>query len=663
MSETLHFDTLVAAADPAVDLIFVHGLAGDPRETWTSSGGSGEVWPCWLAQEIPGANIHTLGYGSSFLAKWADKEMTLYELAESALEHMAGYGIGTRPLAFIGHSLGGLVVKQMLRSAGDATIARWKTIAGQTKLIAFIATPHLGASIAKVFKFIAPHLSSAHIDLIADDTGALRNLNNAYRDRAPALGIRTLAYYETHKTKSAAFIVDKNSADPGVAGTRALALAGDHVSVCKPANRDAQLYVSLRANFLDVFEFSNKPEAPTNSRLHDLPPDVAHFQGRGGEETALLTALRRGGGTQAITALRGIGGIGKSALAVRVARQLTSDYPAAQILVNLRGTDADPLTPRGAMEDVIRRFEPDAPLPDDNDGVGEIYRDILTRHKSLLILDNARDDAQVHSLLPPPPSAAIITSRRQLDSPAIISHRLDNLAHVDAVALLGDIFAERAPENKPDKDTLDGLALACADHPLALTVGGIYAANRADRIDLTRYAEQIVERRESLKLGGVARHDVMASLGLGLDRLAEEDAGLAERWRDLAVFPADFDGAAAAAVWGDEAGADAAHHILAGLADGGLLEAGSGRERFRLHDLMRDLARLDQPSDRFAAAEARHGAHFMAVLSAADNLYLKGGAQNILAGLALYDREQANIHTGQARAVAAMGKAPSLAAG
>ena len=199
MSETLHFDTLVAAAEPAVDLIFVHGLAGDSRATWTSPGGSGEVWPCWLVQEFPGATIHTLGYSTGFLAKWAAKQMNLYELAESALEHMAGYGIGTRPLAFISHSLGGLVVKQMLRSAVEAKIARWQAIADQTKLVAFIATPHLGADIAKVFKYLFEDFTSDLIDLVVDKTGALRDLNRAYRSFAPKMGIHTLVYYETDK--------------------------------------------------------------------------------------------------------------------------------------------------------------------------------------------------------------------------------------------------------------------------------------------------------------------------------------------------------------------------------------------------------------------------------------------------------------------------------
>ena len=328
-----------------------------------------------------------------------------------------------------------------------------------------------------------------------------------------------------------------------------------------------------------------------------------------------------------------------------------ADYPAAQTLVNLRGTDPDPPTPRAVMEDVIRRFEPTAQLPNDEAAVAEIYRDLLSRHKSLPILDNARNGAQVHSLLPPPPSAAFITSRRHMDLPGVVIRALDSLDRNDAAALLVDLYVEHAPGAVPDAAALASLASACVDHPLALRVAGTFAANRAGRIDHARYVAQIIEQRDRLKLNGIPDHDVMGSLSLSLERLTEEDAGLAERWRDLAVFPADFDAAAAAAVWAENS-SEKAIETLTELADRGFLEASGNR--FRLHDLIRDLARHYQNEDRLHAAAARHAAHYLKVLADADALYLAGGAEKILSGLALYDREQANIHVGWDHAVTAM---------
>jgi triacylglycerol esterase/lipase EstA (alpha/beta hydrolase family) len=71
--------------------------------------------------------------------------MTLFETAESTLEYLASYNIGARPLAFIAHSLGGLLVKQMLRTAKETAEAGWNAIGAGTRLVVFIATPHTGA--------------------------------------------------------------------------------------------------------------------------------------------------------------------------------------------------------------------------------------------------------------------------------------------------------------------------------------------------------------------------------------------------------------------------------------------------------------------------------------------------------------------------------------
>ena len=114
----------------------------------------------------------------------------------------------------------------------------------------------------------------------------------------------------------------------------------------------------------------------------------------------------------------------------------------------------------------------------------------------------------------------------------------------------------------------------------------------------------------------------------------------------LAVFPADFDAAAAAAVCSDEGNAQ-----LGTLFRYSLVEFGQQEGRYRLHDLTRlfAAARLDDPAHggERLPAEGRHAAHFRRLLAAADELYLKGN-ENIAAGVALFDRERANIEAGQA---------------
>ena len=395
--------------------------------------------------------------------------------------------------------------------------------------------------------------------------------------------------------------------------------------------------------------------------LNNLPPQTAHFEGRGEEEEKLLGALARGAGVQAISALRGIGGIGKTELAVRVAHKLSLHYPAAQLLVALKGTTAEPTSPRAAMEDVLRRFEPAAKLPDDDDAVSELYRDCLGNRKALLILDNARDAAQVMPLLPPPPSAALVTSRPLLDLPGVEGYRLDSLERPQSRALLAALVGEPALTDTE----LDALAEACVDHPLSVQVAGNFLANRRDRLSLGRYITRIRDDREALRLEGVEGFDVMAALGASLALLVGEDPTLAERWRDLAVFATDFDAPAAAAVWGrteKSPPAEAPLDVLSRLEDMAFVEPGGGPERFRLHDLMRDLAKRGEPEERFRGPAYRHAAHYCAFLAQADQHYLGGGGEGVLAALRLFDLARGNIEAGQALAAKALGSDKDAAA-
>ena len=87
-----------------------------------------------------------------------------------------------------------------------------------------------------------------------------------------------------------------------------------------------------------------------------LPPPPRDFTGRDEELQDLLAGFERGA---TITGLRGMGGIGKTALAYALAEKLTERYPDGQILVELRGTDPVPMTPAEAMARVIRAYHPE----------------------------------------------------------------------------------------------------------------------------------------------------------------------------------------------------------------------------------------------------------------------------------------------------------------
>ena len=147
----------------------------------------------------------------------------------------------------------------------------------------------------------------------------------------------------------------------------------------------------------------------------------------------------------------------------------------------------------------------------------------------------------------------------------------------------------------------------------------------------------------------------MAVLGLAVEALKAEAPALTTRWAALGIFSADFDAAAPAALWGEDGtplDADAAQDGPWRLSDIGLVEAKEA-ERFRLHDLLRETALLRLDAAERERLRPRHAKFYRDVLGRADERRKQGGAANIAAGLALYDREQA---AGQAFAAADVGR-------
>jgi hypothetical protein len=235
---------------PALDILFIHGLTGDPEATWTAAGAAKEYWPNWLCEQFPNVSIYTLGYPASILEKWAKQEMNLHERANNMLEQLAAYGIGNRPIAMITHSLGGLLAKEMLRASNECTDTAWKRVAENTRLMAFLSTPHSGA----VLKFFIPRLASAHVELLSNSSGFLTNLNQSYRELVAQRNIATVSYYEKYKTGKLVLVVTEESADPGVTGTRPIPVDADHNSICKPDSRHSLVYISLVRHITDTLK-------------------------------------------------------------------------------------------------------------------------------------------------------------------------------------------------------------------------------------------------------------------------------------------------------------------------------------------------------------------------------------------------------------------------
>lgn len=237
---------LVAGGSGSLDIIFIHGLSGDPKETWRSPSAADPAdayWPVWISHDIATANVYALGYPADAIANWFVESMSLYERAKAVLEYLAGIGLGNRPIAIVTHSLGGLLAKQMLRTGLEADDTEWASIAEAIGLILFLGTPHTGSSVASILNFVLPRLASKYAATLQSGSAQLDELNASYKTASQKRNIETVAYYETFKTKGI-MVVSKESANPGISGVNPIPIDADHVSICKPASREAPIYIS-----------------------------------------------------------------------------------------------------------------------------------------------------------------------------------------------------------------------------------------------------------------------------------------------------------------------------------------------------------------------------------------------------------------------------------
>jgi hypothetical protein len=199
----LHPIPRTRTGEPRADVIFVHGLSGHPFETWQHDKRNPEdCWPFWLATEVPEAAVWTLGYDAAWHQWFGRDAMPLPYRARDVLGELVSHDIGRLPISFVCHSLGGLLVKKVLESGVTLNNPDWLRISEQTRAIAFVGTPHAGADLASLLSRLGRSLgtSPAIEDLRAHDAN-LMQLNIWYRQNVGRLGVRTLCYFETRKTK------------------------------------------------------------------------------------------------------------------------------------------------------------------------------------------------------------------------------------------------------------------------------------------------------------------------------------------------------------------------------------------------------------------------------------------------------------------------------
>jgi DNA-binding SARP family transcriptional activator len=352
-----------------------------------------------------------------------------------------------------------------------------------------------------------------------------------------------------------------------------------------------------------------RPASPRRPVPAELPADIADFTGRDEQVKHLCNLLSGPGpgsdpGAVRIAVVAGAGGLGKTTLAVHAAHRVRRKFPDGQLYVDLRGATPHPLPPA----DVLARFLRDLGVDGRDIPVGEDeraarYRTTLAGRRMLIVLDNARDAAQVRPLLPGTASSAVLVTTRSR-MPDLASTRLVDLNVLDdheALKLFAKVVGEQRPAAEPEAtaELLD----ACAGLPLAIRICAARLATRSGWSIQAMAARLRDEHRrlDEMRAGDLA---VRASFQVSFASLpAGTGAGgidPARAFRLLGLWHgSSISSAAAAALFGvpEHAAGDA----LEALVDAHLLES-VAPDRYRFHDLLRVYA-AERCTDDLPAAE------------------------------------------------------------
>ncbi|MFD4525266.1 tetratricopeptide repeat protein [Streptomyces sp. NPDC058470] len=213
---------------------------------------------------------------------------------------------------------------------------------------------------------------------------------------------------------------------------------------------------------------------PTRRIPDNLPRDVP-WAGRREELRRLTAALCEGQGVSdvvTVEAIHGMGGVGKSALAVHLAHRLRERFPDGRVFLHLGGCSVDrtPPTPVRALTELLRLVGlATKELSCELDELVALWRSVARDRRMLVILDDATSSAQIRPLLPgASPTAVVVTSRRRLPGlPGVRPVSLDVLPPEDAVALLSERLGKGRDTDPSD---LAEIVRICGYLPLAVEI-------------------------------------------------------------------------------------------------------------------------------------------------------------------------------------------------
>ncbi|MFI5782908.1 BTAD domain-containing putative transcriptional regulator [Nocardia sp. NPDC051570] len=341
-------------------------------------------------------------------------------------------------------------------------------------------------------------------------------------------------------------------------------------------------------------------ESPSAEKVFDpprvpsrLPPDIADFVGRDGLVHELADMLVADSDRRPVIAITGMGGVGKTTLAVHLAHLVRKHYPEGVLYLDLGGMDEHPRPAEMLLAIALRSFgfQP-GELPSDPTERMALWRDTIAGKRVLLVFDNARDVEHLTPFLPSPGAAGVLTTSRS-SLAELFGARLaplDVLTADEARTLLAHMVSERRVSNEPD--AAQAILRACGHLPVSLRIVGARLASRPTW-QLTAVADRLADQRDRLSQLAVGNTSVELVFRESYRLLTPE---LARAFVLIAFFEApDLPVAAIAALLDRDR--PEAERICETLVDLGMLQTPE-RGRYRYHDLLRLFAREVADADQ-----------------------------------------------------------------
>ncbi len=459
-------------------VVFVHGIFSDGEKCWTHNNGT--YWPNLLKDE---KGLETLGiYVFSYKTGFFSRDYNLSDAVDSLKEHLrTDEVIKSKRIIFVCHSMGGIVVRKYIVDRAPHELMKNNIDLG----LFLIASPSLGSEYANWLKPLAKLLKNSHGDALRfhKKNAWLKDLDNNFfnikESGRPAIHGKELIEDKPIVFKK--FNILKRVVEP-ISGARYFGNPfkvpdSDHLSIATPEN-DQSTQHGLLCTFIKDLPLLSTPkrevlhhepigsQSPQKSLIHSIPHRRnPYFTGRDSILENLQNALTAQKTAAVTQAINGLGGIGKTQIAVEYFYRFKEKY---NVVWWLKSEDRTTLS-----NDYVRLATelhlPECEVPDQSIVIDAVKKWLDKNNHWLLIFDNANLPGDLHPFIPSGQSGhIIITSRHKEWGNVANNFPLSDFERNESI----DFLCKRTKSK--DRTSANELAELLGDLPLALAQAAGY---------------------------------------------------------------------------------------------------------------------------------------------------------------------------------------------